>query len=124
MEIRYWCSSSGRSYVGKFIDKQTAMTQKVIIADLKLMSQYGYDATMRAHHCDVKVLQGNKMRERKIHELIVRQAKVSFRIFFVMRDSVCWLLHIFKKESNRTPPKELEIAYKRACDLDCYLAAL
>jgi phage-related protein len=37
----------------------------------------------------------------------------SIRIFFTLRDSICWLLHIFFKKTNKTPVKELNIARDR-----------
>lgn len=35
------------------------------------------------------------------------------RILFTLRDSICWLLHIFFKKTNKTPVKELNVARER-----------
>jgi len=124
MDIKYWTSSSGRNYVGEFINKQIPTAQRVIIADLNLMSQYGYQAAVNVRFDNIKPLQGKKMKEKKINEMVIRHSQASFRVLFVIRNSVCWLLHIFKKETNKTPLNALTVAYKRACDLDYYLANL
>lgn len=35
------------------------------------------------------------------------------RILFTLKDSICWLLHIFFKKTNKTPIKELNCARER-----------
>jgi phage-related protein len=39
------------------------------------------------------------------------------RIFFTLKDSICWLLHIFFKKSDETPAKELKVARERKNDI-------
>lgn len=38
---------------------------------------------------------------------------IPHRIFFTIKNDICWLLHIFLKKSKKTPPKHIEIAKKR-----------
>ncbi len=46
-------------------------------------------------------------------ELKRRYDKIAYRIFFCVRQDELWLLSIFEKESEATPKRELEKAYKR-----------
>ena len=50
-----------------------------------------------------------KKLEKDLYEL--RPDRV--RIFFILKNSICWLLHIFFKKTNKTPVKELNIARER-----------
>lgn len=118
MEISYWTSSGGRAYVKEDIAKLPPDQKKVIILDLRMLANWDFDSAVRVKF--IKPLKGDKMRKFKIHEVVIKR----FRIFCVFRNSACWLLHMFKKESNNTPQNELDKAYNRALALDLYLQNL
>ncbi|EKD95448.1 MAG: hypothetical protein ACD_24C00485G0002 [uncultured bacterium] len=112
MEIKFMSSASRRCYVKDFIGKQAESDQKQIFSDLKLVAEYGYTASINAGM--LKSLKGDKLKKYKIHELIIKTANASFRILCIFRNSVCYLLHAFKKGSDGTPANELSVAFGRA----------
>lgn len=111
MEVRFWTSSNTRNYVGEFIEDLPAKTKKKIIRQLKLLEKYG------RQFIDMKKLQGYDL-----YEITIYFNNVGYRIFCVMRDTVCWLLHMFTKKTNDTPQREINTALGRARDLDLHLA--
>ncbi len=48
-----------------------------------------------------------------LKELKRRYDKIAYRIFFCIREGEIWLLSYYEKESEATPKRELEKAYKR-----------
>ena len=47
-----------------------------------------------------------------IHELRIR-SKQEIRIFYTFKRNVIYLLHIFQKKTQKTPPREIETAKER-----------
>jgi len=106
MEVRYWTASYTHDYVAEFIEAQPAKAQKKIFRDLELVEEYG------TNFANMKKLRGYNMHQIKIK---------TCRILCAVRGTVCWLLHIFTKKSNRTPLKEISTAFNRMKSLDNYL---
>jgi len=115
MEVEFYCSSSGRNYVGEFIMGIPPKAVKKVYRQLELLKKYGVN--FLTHSGTMKKLHGYD-----IYEMIIDFDKVCYRIFCVIRKAVCWLLHIFVKKSPHTPQREIDTAVKRARDLDYQLA--
>ena len=47
-----------------------------------------------------------------LYELRIR-GKIEIRIFYSFRKNFIYLLHVFKKQAQKTPNKELDIAIQR-----------
>lgn len=110
MEVQIYYSSAGTYYVSDFISSRPDKDKKKIMRNLELVENYGFNFV--THSGTMKKLHGYKLYE------IVIKYKVGYRIFCVIREKTCWLLHIFIKKSNSTPRREIETALQRARDLD------
>jgi phage-related protein len=64
----------------------------------------------------VELLQAKKVKRLgdNILEYIISIKKNEFRILFVMKKEVCYLLSAFQKKSQKTPLKEIRLAQKRS----------
>lgn len=115
MIVETYCSSSGTYYVQETLAKLPPKAVKKIVGRLKLLRQYGVN--FLTHSGTMKKLQGYDL-----YEIVVDFNKVFYRIFCVIRQATCWLLHLFAKKSNDTPLREIKTALQRAKDLDVRLA--
>lgn len=107
MVVKFWTSSSTRNYVGEFIEGLPVMAQKKIIRQLELLEKYG------RNFIDMKKLKGYDL-----CEITINFNNIGYRILCVIKNAVCWLLHIFVKKSNETPQREINTALKRAKELN------
>ena len=57
-----------------------------------------------------------KKLQSKLYELRI-SSTVAIRIFYTIRNGEYYLLHAFKKKTDKTPPKELKIALDRLKEL-------
>jgi len=95
-------SKRGEKPVETFIKDQSAHAQAKILHLLNLLEQYGVGLGMPhtkllAHH---------------IYELRIR-GKEELRIVYCFRKRTIYLLHGFKKQTNKTPTKEITTAIQR-----------
>jgi phage-related protein len=88
--------------VEKFIRSLNAVTIAKILRMLDLLEKYGPRLSMP--HA--------KKIGSDIFELRIR-GKEEIRVFYVFRNRDVYLLHAFKKKSNKTPSKELRTALAR-----------
>lgn len=115
MTIETWESASGRDYVKEEIWSLPPKPKKKVIKMLYLFKKYGPEFMKRAGY--LKKLTGYAM-----YELVIDFNKICYRIFCVIRETACWLLHFFIKKSPSTPPREIKTALARAKELDLFLA--
>ena len=113
MEIRFYTSSSTRNYVGNFIDGLSPKAKKKVFRDLELVEKYG------TPFANMVKLKGYKM-----YEIKIKFDKIAYRIFCFVKNSICWLLHMFMKKSNQTPQKELNTAWNRALEIQSSLTVV
>ncbi|MBI4067536.1 type II toxin-antitoxin system RelE/ParE family toxin [Candidatus Gottesmanbacteria bacterium] len=111
MDIQFYTSSNTRNYVGEFIEGLPAKAKKKIIRQLKLLEKYGHN------FIDMKKLKGCQL-----YEITINFNNIGYRILCAIKQTVCWLLHMFIKKSNDTPKKEINTALGRARDLELSLA--
>lgn len=104
MKIFFYKTSSGRSPVREFIDEQRESEQARIFDVIVDIEVHGLDAARIVF----KPLEG------KLWEIKFRAEDASYRVLYVLlkKDEMIWL-HAFKKKSQKTPFKELDIARKR-----------
>lgn len=101
--VRYW-PPSGRSDVVEFIAKQPLEVKDRILWGVGLLRQYG--------------LQKAKPIGRKLYELKVEIKRVAYRILFTIKNSIAWLLVIFKKKEQKLRKRYIDLALTRARSLN------
>lgn len=88
--------------ITKFITKCDSKLQAKIIRELDLLEKYGLKVGMP----HVKKISKN------LYELRVL-GKINIRLIFTCNKEKFYILHVFKKKSNKTPLKELNLAVSR-----------
>jgi phage-related protein len=104
MKVSFFASNYGRCYVENFIDNLTAKDRGAIVAVLKDIELYGLSAV----GCQFRQIEG------KLWEIKIKAPNGGYRIFYVMVSSeemMC--LHAYKKQGQKAPQKELDVARKR-----------
>lgn len=104
MKVSFFASLSGRCYVEDYIDGLNKIDQATVIAVLKDIEQHGLSAI----GCQFRQIEG------KLWEIKIRTPSGGHRIFYVMiSNSEIMCLHAYKKQGQKAPTKELEVARKR-----------
>ena len=94
-----------------FIISLTAKQQAKIYREIELLEEFGNDL----HFPHVRKIEGKK--NEFLWELRIKLGSDAFRImYFMFYENHCVLLHGFKKKTEKTPPKELEVALNRMTD--------
>lgn len=101
-KVRYFQTERGNYPVKDFIGKQDRPTQTKITHSIRLLIDYGPFLKPP----DIKKIQ-NKLYEIRI------PGKTAIRIFYTTVNDVYYLLHAFKKKTQKTPAKELKVAIDR-----------
>ena len=97
---------NNKSPVVEFIQNQNAQEQAKILREIDLLEEFGLFLGM-PHIRKIKSI-------KNIWELRIKHSSILFRIlFFTIKDGKFVLLHGFRKKTNKTPKKELNIAFKR-----------
>jgi phage-related protein len=105
-EIIVFESRRSEEIVEKFIKKLNPLTIAKIAKEVDLLEKYGLNLGMP--HC--------RRLEKDFYELRIR-GKEEIRILYVFRGRKIYLLHIFKKKTQKTPRKEINVALKRLTDI-------
>lgn len=92
--------------VKEFIEKQDPMTRSKIALSLLLLKNQG--PFLKPPY--IKKLQS------KLYELRI-SGTIQIRIFYTIYHSEYYLLHAFKKKSQKTPSKELKTALDRMIEI-------
>ncbi len=95
-------SSRGEKPVDEFIKKQRPQAKAKIVHAIRLLREYGNELGMP----HAKILGSG------LYELRIR-GKEELRIFYCFKQKTIYLLHGFKKQTQKTPRKELQIALQR-----------
>ncbi len=97
-----------RRPVVDFIDRLTAKDQAKILACLKSIEELGFDCP----RVNFRQISG------KLWEIKIQTSSAGYRIFYVsLRRDTLVLLHAYKKQSQKAPKKEIEIAEKRLMEV-------
>lgn len=101
-KVNFFQTSRGNSPVSKFIEEQDSATIAKITHSIELLVSYG--PFLKPPHI-------KKLRD-SLYELRI-PGKVTIRIFYTVFEREFYLIHAFKKQSQKTPTKELKIALDR-----------
>ena len=107
MDISEWSVATfetkrGEKPVDEYIKKRTPQTKAKIIHAIRLLKLYGNMLGMP----HVKTLGSG------LYELRIR-GKEELRIFYCFKQKNIYLLHAFKKQTQKTPQKDLDSTIKR-----------
>lgn len=104
MQVKYWETYSGNCPVADDIEKQPAKLQQKIVWTIGLLEAVG----MALEEPHLKKLRSG------LYELRVRFSNLRYRILFVIKNGVAWLLHSFVKKDWAVPKHHIETALQRA----------
>lgn len=92
----------GEKPVDEFINKQQPQAQAKIVHNVRLLRQYG--SRLGMPHA--------KMLGSGLYELRMR-GKEELRILYCFTSTAIHLLHAFKKQTQKTPQREMDVAVER-----------
>ena len=104
-DIHYLCN------IDEYLDQASDIEARKIVKNIKYLQEYGVRPEIR----DIKKLRGYDFWEVRI------KGKDNTRIFCTQRDNNVYILHVFKKKSNKTPTKDLNIGQKQLKLIDRYI---
>lgn len=107
MEVYFYATDSGNEPVREWLKDLLKEDRKTIGFDIKTV-QYGYPIGMPL----TRVLKGTNL-----EEIRCKISNGIARIIFCVEDNKIILLHAFIKKTQKTPPKELDVAIKRYKEL-------
>lgn len=102
-EIIFFMSERGDRPVFLFIDQLNQATVSRIFQYVDLLQKNGPNLGMPY----------TRKMSRRLYELRVT-GKIEVRIFYTYQDSNIYLLHAFRKQSQKTPKRDLRLAEQRA----------
>lgn len=105
-KVCFFQTARGDCPVKDFIDKQEHLTRAKVI---------GYIRLLIIHGPYLKSPYSKKMQNR-LYELRI-SGSAAIRIFYTICNNEYYLLHAFKKKSQKTPKKELKTALDRMKEL-------
>lgn len=101
-KVKFFQTSRGDYPAQDFIDKQDMKTQSKVALSIGLLANQG--PFLKPPY--VKKFQD------KLYELRI-SGKVAIRIFYTIQNNEYYLIHGFKKKSQKIPNKELKVALDR-----------
>lgn len=105
-KVLFFQTARGDSPVENFIKEQDEATYAKVLQSILLLANSG--PFLKPPY--IKKLQA------KLYELRI-SGKVVIRIFYTIANNEYYLLHAFKKKSQKMPPKELKVALDRMKEL-------
>ena len=104
MQLLFYQSFNQRVPVKEFIEKLQVSDRAHILGCLKSIEELGFE-TSRV---------GFRQIRGKLWEIKIRAENIGARVFYVsLTPEKIILLHAYKKQSQKTPDKEIKIAEKR-----------
>lgn len=100
--VRFFQTARGEYPVQTFIKEQDETTYAKILHSIRLLSLYG--PFLKPPYI--------KKIEHRLYELRI-SGTVAVRIFYTVHNGEYYLLHAFKKKSQKTPGRELKTAIDR-----------
>ena len=101
-EIKFYESARGERIVESYLSSLDDPTRSKLARLMDLLEKYGPSLGMPYSKI---ILSG-------LYELRVR-GKSEIRVFYTFKDKFAYFLHAFKKQTQKTPAKEIEIAEQR-----------
>lgn len=104
MRIEFHQSRSGRSYFEDFLDDLPKRDRSDILAMFEDIRKHG----LKAIGCQFRQIDG------KLWEIKVRTSGGGWRFFYItLAADFIHVLHPYKKQGQKAPPREIEVARKR-----------
>src|ERR1043166_1811656 len=104
MKIEFHRSRSGRSYFEDFLDDLPKTDRAAILAIFEDIRQHGFNAL----GCQFRQIEG------KLWEIKIRTSGGGWRFFYVsLAADLIYVLHAYKKQGQKAPQHELDVARKR-----------
>lgn len=104
MKVTFATGASGRSYFEKFIKELSNQDRAVILVVFQDIQSKG----LGAKGCDFRQIEG------KLWEVKIKAPTGGYRFFYILITSDhMHILHSYKKQGQKAPTKELEVARKR-----------
>ena len=104
MRLIFFGSTFGRSYIDDFLSRLSLGDRATILAVFEDVEQHGFSAV----GCQFRQIEG------KLWEIKIKAPTGGYRIFYVLISSSEMLcLHAYRKQGQKAPKKELEVARKR-----------
>ena len=104
MEVKFYETLRKRCPVTDFIDSQNKRDQAVLLTVLESIEENGFNAK----GCQFRQLEG------KLWEIKIKSPSGGYRLLYVtIQADLIFILHAFKKKTQKTPVKELNTARKR-----------
>ena len=104
MKVTFAAAASGRSYFEKFLNDLQKQDKAIVLAVFKDIQDYGLDAK----GCDFRQIDG------KLWEIKIKAPTGGYRFFYILINADhLHVLHSYKKQGQKAPLKELEVARKR-----------
>ena len=104
MRVSFSAGLSGKSYFEKFLKSLSISDRAVILAVFDDIQQYGLDAK----GCDFRQIEG------KLWEIKIKTPTSGYRFFYILISADhMQVLHSYKKQGQKAPQVELNIARKR-----------
>ena len=101
-KVKFFQTPRGDNSVKDFIQEQNEATYAKILLSIKLLQDNG--PFLKPPY--IKKLQN------KLYELRI-SGKIAIRIFYTLHNNEYYLLHAFKKKTDKIPKRELDLAKKR-----------
>lgn len=106
MKIRYYTTASGRSPVEDFISEMSDDTRHELLDALNLLTS-GVNLQMPVSRNLANIATG-------LHELRLRDRSGQIRvIYYIRKGDAIFLLHAFRKKTQKMPLREISIIRKR-----------
>jgi len=106
--IQFYLSKSGRSYFEEFLVGLSSIDRASVLAVFEDIKLFGF----KALGCQFRQIDG------KLWEIKIRAPESGYRFFYVTfkPDHIC-VLHSYKKQSQKAPAKEIQLAKKRLAEI-------
>lgn len=104
MILDFFKSTSGKPYVKEFLESLDLDDRSIIGSVLEDIERYGFSAK----GCQFRQVEG------KLWEIKIHAHSGGYRILYVvLSGGIMMLLHAYKKQGQKIPKHELEVAKKR-----------
>ena len=101
-KVKFFQTARGDYPVKNFVEEQDNVIKAKIALSIRLLINQG--PFLKPPY--IKKLRNN------LYELRI-SGKIAIRIFYTIQNNEYYLLHAFKKKSQKTPPRELKIVLDR-----------
>jgi phage-related protein len=109
MKLYFYTKASGRSPILDYIGELNKKDRARLLGCLKSIEEMGFDSP----RVEFRQIEG------KLWEIKIRLSSGGHRVFYVtLSKQRMVLLHAYKKQSQKAPQKELEIARKRISEVE------